>query len=205
MNVDIVPVWKQVTPQLGEELMAFWRSNKAIVDDTAAATRATQAVCVARDQAGAICGVGTAVIRVLPRLRQPMYYYRQYFARPCAGARQLNCRSTCRRSKSLQATTHRWSSPESLGILLEVENASSPPPTTHAHEPAYDATFIGYSPRGRTLRVSYFDGAVLQPPAALRVPVSGTRAMHARSKPATAPATASSITSSTIRRTSSRS
>jgi hypothetical protein len=44
VNVEILPVWKKITPALGEELMAFWRSNKAIVDDAAAAMRATRAV-----------------------------------------------------------------------------------------------------------------------------------------------------------------
>ena len=45
-----------------------------------------QAVCIARDEAGAICGVGTAVVRCCPRLRQPMYYYRQFFAKSLRGA-----------------------------------------------------------------------------------------------------------------------
>lgn len=102
MKVEILPVWKKVTPALGEELMAFWRSNKAIVDDATAAARALQAVCIARDEAGAICGVGTA-------------------------------------------------------------------------------TFIGYSPRGTHLYVSYFDSAVLQPPAPIRAPVPAPRATNVRS------------------------
>ena len=37
MKVDIVPCWKQVRPELAQELMAFWRDNKAIGDDAAAA------------------------------------------------------------------------------------------------------------------------------------------------------------------------
>jgi len=69
VKIEIVPVWKQVTPELAQELMAFWRDNKAIGDDAAAAARALQAVCIARDEAGTLCGVGTAVVKVLPRLR----------------------------------------------------------------------------------------------------------------------------------------
>ena len=65
MKVDIVPCWKQVRPELAQELMAFWRDNKAIGDDAAAAARAMQAVCVARDESGALCGVGTAVVKVI--------------------------------------------------------------------------------------------------------------------------------------------
>ena len=81
MKAEFHPVWKQVTPELAQELMAFWQANKAIVEAGAAANRALQAVCIARDEAGALCGVATAVVKVLPRLRQPMYYYRQFFAK----------------------------------------------------------------------------------------------------------------------------
>ena len=40
MKVEFVPVWKQVTPDLAQELMAFWQASKAVVEPGAAATRA---------------------------------------------------------------------------------------------------------------------------------------------------------------------
>lgn len=180
MKVDIVPVWKQVTPRLGEELMAFWRDNKAIVDDTAAAARATQAVCIARDEAGAICGVSTAVVKVLPRLRQPMYYYRQFFAKSLRGKSQF-IPVYLQTKQVLQDYSMSLAKAESLGLLIETENAKLNTAYPHAHEPAFDATFIGYSPRGAQLYVSYFDGAVLQPPTPLRAPVSTQRPPNTRS------------------------
>ena len=64
---------------------------------------------------------------------------------------------------------------ESLGILLEIENAKIAAAYRRAHEPGFEATFIGYSPRGLQLRVSYFDAAVLLPPAPLRVPALAAR------------------------------
>ena len=39
MKVEFVPVWKQVTPDLAQELMAFWQASKAVVEPGAAATR----------------------------------------------------------------------------------------------------------------------------------------------------------------------
>jgi hypothetical protein len=175
VNVDFIPVWKQVTPELAQELMAFWRGNKAIADDAAAAARAVQAVCVARDAAGTLCGVGTAVVKVLPRLRQPMHYYRQYFARALRGQHQeLAFFQFAKRV--LQDCNASLAQPESLGILLELENAKIAAAYKLAHEPAFDATFIGYSPRGLQLRVSYFEGAELLPPLPLRRP---TAAAHA--------------------------
>lgn len=194
MKIDIQTVWKKVDPKLGEELMAFWRDNKAIVDDAAAAARATQAICIARDEAGAICGVATAVIRVLPRLRQPMYYYRQYFAKAMRGRSHFIPFYQHAR-QALQEYNASLDKPESLGMLLETENAKISAAYNHAYEPAFAATFIGYSPRGTHMYVSYFDGAELQAPIPIRrrAPAPAAHAMNAASDP------------STIRRTSGRS
>ena len=62
--------------------------------------------------------------------------------------------------------------PESLGILLEIENDKIAAAYKRAVEPGFDAVFIGYSPRGLQLRVSYFEGATLQPPARIRAAVA---------------------------------
>jgi hypothetical protein len=169
MKVEFVPVWKQVTPELAQELMAFWQANQAIVEPAAAATRALQAVCIARDEAGALCGIGTAVVKILPRLRQPMYYYRQYFAKGLRGQHQ-ELPFYLRAKQVLQDYNDSLAQPESLGILLEVENSKIAAVYKHAYEPAFDATFIGYSPRGLQLRVSYFEGARLLAPSPVRRP-----------------------------------
>ena len=176
MKVEFVPVWKQVTPDLAQELMAFWQASKAVVEPGAAATRALQAVCVARDGNGALCGVATAVVKALPRLRQPTYYYRQFFAKALRGQHQeLAFFQFAKRV--LQDYNAALPKAESLGILLEIENAKIAAAFRRAHEPGFEATFIGYSPRGLQLRVSYFEDAVLLAPTPLRAPaaVPGTR------------------------------
>jgi hypothetical protein len=178
MKIEIVPVWKHVTPELAQELMAFWQANKAIVEPAAAANRAMQAICIARDEAGVLCGTGTAVVKILPRLRQPMYYYRQYFARSLRGQHQ-ELPFYLRAKQVLQDYNASLAQPESLGILLEVENGKIAAAYKHAYEPAFDATFIGYSPRGLQLRVSYFDGATLQAPSPVSRPaVAAPGAQH---------------------------
>ena len=176
MKINIVPVWKQVTPELADELVAFWLENQALGDEASARQRTEQAICVARDENGKLQGVSTGVIRVLPRLRQPMYYYRQFFARSLRGQHQEL--AFYRRAKQiLQDYNAGLDKAESLGILLEVENAKIAAAYKRAHEPGFDATFIGYSPRGLQLRVSYFEDAVLLAPTPLRAPaaVPGTR------------------------------
>jgi hypothetical protein len=167
MPLGIIPTWKNVGPELCEELIALWSSSQAIPDAATAAMRASQAVCIARDGQGAVCGVGTAVIRVLPRLRQPMYYYRQFFAAEFRGHKQAIPFFNHAR-KLLQDYNAALPVPESLGVLLELENPQLAVHYNRAYEPVADSTFIGYSPRGLQLRVSYFDDARLLMPTRLQ-------------------------------------
>ena len=174
MKIEIVPVWKALSPELAAELVAFWRDQNAIQNEAAATRRTEQAVCIARDADGALCGVATAMIKVLPRLRQPMYYYRQFFARSLRGQHQeLAFFQFAKRV--LQDYNAALPKAESLGILLEIENAKIAAAYRRAHEPGFEATFIGYSPRGLQLRVSWFDDAMLLPPAPVRAPALAAR------------------------------
>jgi len=162
--MEIFPVWKQVTPELKAELLAFWERNQAFADGVQS-ERAEQAVCVGRDEQGELCSVGTAFVLVLPRLQQPMYYYRQFFAESQRGQKQtVPFFNRCR--EVLQAYHASLPAPESLGVLVELESDLLTTYYNRAHIPQADSTFIGYSPRGLQLRVSYFEGATLLPPVA---------------------------------------
>ena len=167
MKINIVPAWKQVTPELADELVAFWLENQALGDEASARQRTEQAICVARDENGKLQGVSTGVIRVLPRLRQPMYYYRQYFSREMRGRSQL-LPFYLQSKQVLQDYNAALKPAESIGILLELGNGKLAAAYAHAYEKAFDVTFIGYSPRGLELRVSYFENAVLLPPVPVR-------------------------------------
>jgi hypothetical protein len=163
---DVTPVWKQVTPELKAELVAFWTRHRAIGEPARAEQRADEAVCIARGSDGEVCAVSTAVIRVLPRLRQPMYYYRLFFAKSVRGQGQV-IPFYNRSREVLQAHNAGLPQPESLGVLLELESRYLSAYYKRAFVPEADSVFIGYSPRGLQLRVSYFEGAELMPPVAL--------------------------------------
>lgn len=167
VRFDAVPVWKEVTPALQAEVVELWLRHKAVVDPAVAIARAKQAVCVARDADGALCGVSTAVLRVLPRLRQPMYYYRQFFTEGLRGQKQaipfLN-----KSREVLQDYNASLPVPESLGILLELENTFFAKYYDRAWVEEAESVFLGYSPRGLQLRASYFQGARLLTPVPLR-------------------------------------
>jgi len=162
VSFETTNVWRQSTPELQAELVDFWTRHGAIADPARAALRAKQAVLVARDADGQLVGVGTALLRIIPRLRQPTYYYRQFFApehRGNKGAVPFFQQAV----GILEAGNAE--KPESLGVLLELENAALDGRFNDAVEPRTGATFIGYSPRGFQLKVVYFKDAVLFPPA----------------------------------------
>ncbi|WP_133501400.1 hypothetical protein [Cognatilysobacter terrigena] len=158
MATDTVALWKRVTPQVQDELVEFWLRHRALPSREVAEQRAQQAVAIGRDDDGAIWGVSTASLRVLPRLRQPVYAYRQFFAASHRGrgaAREFAIASRA----ILEAYNASLAAPESLGVLLEFENRDLGARYTGAVESGF--VFIGYSPRGFAQRISYFDGAQL--------------------------------------------
>lgn len=167
MSFEIIPVWKKVDAALKQELKDFWQRHNALKDGAQADMRAEQAVCVGRNADGAICAVGTAVVQVLPRLRQPVYYYRQFFEPAQRGQRQTVpfVKRVC---EVLQEWNAAQSTPEAIGVLAELQSKLLAEHYVTARVPDTGFNFIGYSPRGCPMFVSYFEGAMLKPPAPVR-------------------------------------
>ena len=157
---DVSTVWKQVTPGLEAELLEFWQRHHAIGDPERARQRVPQVVCIARDHAGALCAVSTAVVRVLPRIGEPLYYFRLFFSKSVRGQGQVVPMFNRARAE-LQDYNASLPQPESIGMLVELESRHLSAEHRRAHVDEGDSYFVGYSLRGLQLRVSYFQGAVL--------------------------------------------
>ncbi len=170
-SATIEAVWRQVSPELRTELVEFWTSTRALPNAGLAAARVDEVVCIVRDERGALCGVCTVQLRVLPRLRQPMYYLRMFLAKPARGLGQVIPLHNASRD-ALAAYNRTLAQPEALGVLVEFESRFLSDRFKSAHMPEADSTFIGYSPRGLQLRVSYFEGANLLPPSPAAVPAT---------------------------------
>lgn len=157
-----MPVWKEITPELQAEIVKFWVSNKAIGDQSQAAQRARQVACIARSESGEIIGVSTAQARVVPRLRQPMFYYRNFIAEAYRG-KQLAPPFLEMTKQTLQSFNAAQPKPLCLGMVIELENKAL---AEHRNEAQWKEgfTFIGYSPKGNHMRVWYFEGAKLGAP-----------------------------------------
>ena len=167
MSFEIIPVWKQVTPELKQELREFWERNKALASGEQADMRAEQAVCIGRGDDGRVCAVGTAQLRILPRLRQPTYYYRQFFDPGIRGQHQT-VPFAKQVVKTLQDYNRGLAEAEAIGLVVELQNKMLAGRYARAHQVEEGFVFIGYSPRNCPMFVSYFEGAELKPPAPLR-------------------------------------
>lgn len=170
MTDTVIPVWKQITPELRQELVDFWLAEGALDDPEAAAGRADQVVCIGRDGDGVLWGVGTAYLGVVPSFGQPTYFCRQFFGARRRGKGGMMPFFRVVRD-TLEAYNRSLAQPESIGITLEVQNDMLSRRYQLAYEPEADAYYIGYSPRGHHLRVVYFEGArLLLPPRAVQRP-----------------------------------
>ena len=107
--------------------------------------------------------------RVVPRLRQPMYYYRNFIAEGARG-QQLAPLFLEQSKQALQDYNLGLSKPLCLGLILEIENKRLAAEHNEAQWKETGFTFIGYSPKGLTLRVWYFEGVRLFAPAPLKKP-----------------------------------
>lgn len=156
-------VWNDHTPDLIDEIIAFWTTENALPPDENAQDRAKQAVVLARDGDGRIVGTSTAHLRIVPRLALPMFYYRMYSSPDHRGQR-AGYAMLEKTQAVLEAYTRTHANQRALGIVLEVENKTYSGRYPQAAWPM-NFNFIGYSPRKLPIYAYYFAGAELLPPA----------------------------------------
>lgn len=156
-------VWKQQTPALLDEIIAFWTKEKALGSEQLAQQRAKQSLVVMRDEQGDIAAVSTAIARAIPRLRQPMFYYRSFCAEAHRGQH-----TSIPMMKASQKVLHEYvlsmEKPIAIGILIEIENKMLNEQFNKAYWPRTVFSFIGYSPRELPMYAHYFPDMPLLPP-----------------------------------------
>ena len=152
--------WPQGTPKDGAAVLEFWRREKAIGDEAHAQQRLREVVLHACNEAGEVAGICTAVALTLPRLGQPMYYYRCFIGSQWRSSRlvfdMLN-----HAFDTLQDYTRQQGFP-CIGVVLELENARFGKALRSPVWPKTGFIFIGRSQRNFDLRVRYFQGARLK-------------------------------------------
>lgn len=154
-------VWQKINGQLSAEIMAFWKAESALPADEDAGKRAKQVVVVMRDAVGAIAAISTVAIKRIPRLQQPLYYYRTFCAEQHRGRHtMLDMLSHCQ--DALKEYNTGLDTPEAIGMLIELESKMLSGRYDEAQNTETGFSFIGQSPRGNNLFVRYFPGFKLQ-------------------------------------------
>ena len=156
-------VWHKVDDALAEDILAFWRAEAALPAGEDGSVRVKQAVTVMRDADGAIAAISTVIIKRIPRLQQPLYYYRTFCAERHRGRRTMldmlgHSHDTLRAFCAAQET------PEAIGMLIELESPMLSGRYDEAQNTETGFCFIGKSQRGNNLFVRYFPGFKLQAP-----------------------------------------
>lgn len=155
--------WQTDLPDEGEAVLDFWKREGAIGDESQAKQRLREIVLHARDDNDEVAGVCTAVPMTLPRLGQPMYYYRTFI-----GAKYrktmlfLHLWNRARPILERHARSHGF---PCIGVLIELENSRFGETGLDPVWGRHDFIYIGKSQRGFDLRVHYFRGAKLKPAA----------------------------------------
>jgi hypothetical protein len=152
--------WQTDLPDEGEAVLAFWRDEDAIGDENQARQRLKEIVLHARDESDEIAGVCTAVPITLPRLAQPMYYYRCFIGKKWRTSRLVLL--LVKRAFELLEGYARKNGYPCIGMVIELENARFAEAGRDPVWPDIDFVYIGKSQRGHDLRVRYFRGAKLK-------------------------------------------
>lgn len=154
--------WPKISDTDAQAVTAFWKSEDAMDDGQDPQARCKEVVMLARDAAGNVAAVATAVPMTSARLGQPVYYYRAFVGHQYRNS--LLILAVLRRSRALLAAYAQAHDYPCIGVLLELENEKFL--RTHAgldaswHRLGLD--YIGKSPRDLDLRIGYFEGAQLK-------------------------------------------
>ncbi len=158
--------WKQLDPAMGETIRAFWLREQANVEGERATQRLNEVVAHVLDENGQLAAVSTASPKILPRLGQPMYYYRCFVGKKWRSGKLV--RPLLRYTQKTLEDYARANGYPCIGVLLELENEGFADTLRWAYWPGTGFSYIGVSPRGLELRVWYFRGAKLKTPAEMQ-------------------------------------
>lgn len=160
VDIRVVDDLWSISTDHGAQVLAFWKREGAFSDDAQAQARLPEIIAHALDEEGQVIAICTAVACTLPRLAQPMYYYRCFVGRAWRSSRLVL--KLMRHSTHLLEAYAQKSDYPCIGILLELENTRFGETLQRPYWPSTGFTYIGKSQRGLDMRVRYFAGARLK-------------------------------------------
>lgn len=155
----IVADWQSLTPETSAAIAAFWKREQAIGDAAAIEKRVPEVVAHAVTETGDIAAVCTAVALTMPRIGEPMYYYRCFVGKAWRGSRVA---FTLLRHTQHVLEAHAIANGfPCIGIVMEMENTRFTEALRRPVWPGLGFVYAGKSGRNLDLRVWYFRGARL--------------------------------------------
>ena len=154
--------WQRLDPDDGKAILAMWRRDTAMTGSHDVEERLAQVAAHVVDEQGRIAAVATVDPNLAPRLRQPMYFYRCFVARPYRDGKLV--RPLLCYTREVLENYARANDYPCIGIIMELENPGFAASMRWANWPKSNLSFIGFSPRGLEVRASYFRGARLKTP-----------------------------------------
>lgn len=146
--------WKKLS--LGDQLMLkdFWRSRNLMTDDDIE-KRVHQAVVLIKNRDNNIVGVSTVFRTYFEQLKSEVYVYRCYID-PKFRAPGLDVMLTIKTKEFLESELRKMDGVVPVGLLAVIQNESMIRNWTKAIWPDVDMVYIGDTPEGYHLRISYF-------------------------------------------------
>lgn len=162
-KVRFAESWQRLQPDEADAIIAFWQREHANVEGAEAQRRVHETVVRVLGPDGGLRALSTVEPRTIPRLGQPMYYYRCFVGAASRDGKLV--RPLLRASFDLLERWARARDFPCIGVLLELENAGFAKTLQRAYWPSTQFAYIGRSVHGLDLRVRYFRGAHLKPRA----------------------------------------
>lgn len=161
-RVIIENAWQKMSPNLIQEVVAFWENNKMIKPGFSSEERARQAVLILRDaDTKAIVGLSTAGIVTYKQLNSNNFYLYRSIILPGYRHPGLTSKVIVETRDLLEAYNKKEGNNFCKGILTFVENPRIQQFRREAIWPASKMAYIGMDKEGRHIRVYYFKGATI--------------------------------------------
>lgn len=161
-EVTIENAWQKMSPDLIQEVIAFWNNNKMIKPGFSSEERARQVVLILRDaNTKAIVGLSTAGVVTFKQLNSNNFYLYRSIILPDYRHPGLTSKVIVETRDLLEAYNKKEGNNFCKGILTFVENPRLQQFRREAVWPASKMAYIGMDKEGRHIRVYYFKGATI--------------------------------------------
>lgn len=161
-DIRLVDVWRRENAKVAADAIAFWKRLEALPRGTDPEQRVKE-LCTVAYRGGELIGVSTIVLDVLPQLKARFGFFRCLVA-PDDRRQGLAYRFGVHCRNLLAAWSQRHPEEKVLGMATIVESSGL---DEFSKAPVWQSpgvnglTLIGYTAKGRQIRVSWFEHARL--------------------------------------------